>query len=62
MPSTVMHKEKETKLGEPSILGTQLSNEYFNMIKAPLIFSQLQLKQIVSEEKDTKVQSVSHTV
>ena len=22
MPSTVMHKEKETKLGEPSILGT----------------------------------------
>ena len=29
MPTTVRHKDKEIKLGEPSILGTYLSNEYF---------------------------------
>ena len=29
MPTSVMHKKEERKLGEPSILGMYLSNEYF---------------------------------
>ena len=29
MPTIVRHKKQETRLGEPSILGTNLSNEYF---------------------------------
>ena len=29
MPTTVRHKKEETRLGDPSIMGMYLSNEYF---------------------------------
>ena len=41
MPSTVKLKKKETKLGEPSILGTKLSNEYFKSYDLELSFNEI---------------------